>query len=339
MEKKRGLDSVKSEGKMQLASEAVADLVPERPRQPQVVYRLAGDAYLLVEYGAMVLDLNLRIRVHSLEEAITNLHMAGLLETIPGVCSLLIKYDPLQLPLRKLLDTLQSIEKDLPPTEEVEVPSRVVHLPLAFHDSWTREAIAEYMQSVRAEGPYLPDNIEFVARCNGLEDPDLVETYLQKTQHLVLGLGDVYLGAPCAVPLDPRCRLVVPKYNPARIFTPEGAVGIGGAYICIYPMESPGGYQLVGRTLPIWNTWQTHPSFAEAPWLLRFFDRIQFESVSEAELVAARQAVKKRDYALRIEDGVFKIKQYNAFMDSIRDEAEVFKARQQAAAQRWTEGY
>ena len=113
MGKKRGLDSVKSEGKMQPASEAVAGLVPEGPRQPQVVYRLAGDACLLVEYGAMVLDLNLRIRVHSLEEAIKNLHMAGLLETIPGLRSLLIKYDPLQLPLRKLLDTLQSIEKEI----------------------------------------------------------------------------------------------------------------------------------------------------------------------------------------------------------------------------------
>ena len=45
--------------------------------------------------------------------------------------------------------------------------------------------------------------------------------------------------------MDPRHRLVVPKYNPARTVTPEGAIGIGGAYMCIYPMESPGGYQLV----------------------------------------------------------------------------------------------
>ena len=62
--------------------------------------------------------------------------------------------------------------------------------------------------------------------------------------------ADVYLGAPCAVPVDPRHRLVVPKYNPARTVTPEGAIGIGGAYMCIYPMESPGGYQLVRHKLP-----------------------------------------------------------------------------------------
>ena len=68
--------------------------------------------------------------------------------------------------------------------------------------------------------------------------------------YLVLGLGDVYLGAPVATPLDPRHRLVTTKYNPARTWTPENAVGIGGAYLCVYGMEGPGGYQFVGRTVP-----------------------------------------------------------------------------------------
>ena len=71
--------------------------------------------------------------------------------------------------------------------------------------------------------------------------------------YLVLGLGDVYLGAPVATPLDPRHRLVTTKYNPARTWTPENAVGIGGAYLCIYGMEGPGGYQFVGRTVQVWN--------------------------------------------------------------------------------------
>jgi len=68
---------------------------------------------------------------------------------------------------------------------------------------------------------------------------------------------------------------VVPKYNPARTFTEEGTVGLGGAYMCIYPMDSPGGYQLVGRTLPIWNTWgRVEPFTPDAPWLLRIFDQV-----------------------------------------------------------------
>lgn len=78
-----------------------------------------------------------------------------------------------------------------------------------------------------------------------------------------------------------RHRLVVPKYNPARTFTPEGAVGLGGAYMCIYPMVSPGGYQLIGRTLPIWNTFGRVKPFSPAtPWLLRNFDQVR-QSCSE----------------------------------------------------------
>jgi len=319
--------------------DAIAAIIQERSGQPKVVYRLSGDAYLLVEYGEMTLDLDLRFRVHSLEQSIKSIPVEGVLETVPGVCSLLIKYNGLQLPLSKLLDTLKSIEKSLPPIQEVEVPSRVIHLPIAFHDRWTLEAIAKYIQSVRAEAPYLPDNVQFVARCNGLESIEQVITYLQATQHLVIGLGDVYLGAPCAVPLDPRYRLVVPKYNPARMYTPEGAVGIGGSYICIYPMKSPGGYQLVGRTLSIWNTWQTAPAFAEAPWLLRLFDRIQFESTSEDELLNAREAMLSGSYTLRIEEETFSVKEYKKFLDSVRDEAETFKARQKHAAKQWTKGY
>ena len=76
--------------------------------------------------------------------------------------------------------------------------------------------------------------------------------------------------SPCC-----RHRLVVPKYNPARTTTPEGAVGLGGAYMCIYPMDSPGGYQLIGRTLPIWNTFGRVGPFTPAkPWLLRNFDQV-----------------------------------------------------------------
>ncbi len=168
MERGKAFNSVKPSGKMQPASDAVAFVIPEGPGRPQVVGRLAGDAHLLVEYGEMVLDINLRIRVHSLEEALIGMRIEGLLETIPGVRSLLIKYDGLKLSLGRLVDTLESVERNLPAIEEVEVASRIVHLPVAFHDRWTREAVAEYKQSVRAEAPYLPDNMEFHSYFRGV---------------------------------------------------------------------------------------------------------------------------------------------------------------------------
>src|SRR4030095_12386098 len=94
--------------------------------------------------------------------------------------------------------------------------------------------------------------------------------------YLVLGLGDVYLGAPVATPLDPRHRLVTTKYNPARTWTPPNVVGIGGAYLCICGMEGPGGYQLFGRTLQVWNSEPVGDFIDGKPWLLRFFDQIRF---------------------------------------------------------------
>ena len=115
------------------------------------------------------------------------------------------------------------------------------------------------MQSVRPDAPWCPDNIEFIRRINGLGSRDDVRDIVFDASYLVLGLGDVYLGAPVATPTDPRHRLVTTKYNPARTWTPQNAVGIGGAYLCIYGMESPGGYQLFGRTIADLEHVQEHP--------------------------------------------------------------------------------
>ena len=134
-----------------------------------------------------------------------------------------------------------------------------------------------YQETVRASAPWLPNNVDFIQRINGLASRDEVRRIVYDASYLVMGLGDVYLGAPCAVPIDPRHRLLTSKYNPARTYTAEGTVGIGGVYMCIYGMDSPGGYQLVGRSLPIWNTFMRNPVFQDGkPWLLRFFDQVRF---------------------------------------------------------------
>src|SRR5690606_19595554 len=129
-----------------------------------------------------------------------------------------------------------AIEANLPDANTMCVPSRVVYLPMAFEDSATLDAVARYRQSVRDQAPWLPSNTEFIRRINGLENIDQVRQIIFDTSYMVLGLGDVYLGAPCAVPVDPRHRLLTSKYNPARTYTAEGTVGIGGVYMCIYGM-------------------------------------------------------------------------------------------------------
>ena len=148
----------------------------------------------------------------------------------------------------------------------------------------------------------------------------------------MLGLGDVYLGAPVATPLDPRHRLVTTKYNPARTWTPENAVGIGGAYMCVYGMEGPGGYQFVGRTVQMWNRWRTTRNFArDKPWLLRFFDQVRFYPVTAEELLRNRADFVNGRFEVRVEQTTFRFHDYREFLRTIEPDAIRFRKKREAA--------
>ncbi|MEE7459596.1 urea carboxylase [Methylorubrum populi] len=297
-----------------------------------VAYRRQGDDNLLVEYGPMALDIGLRLRVHLLAEAVRAARLPGLTDLTPGIRSLQIHYDGTALPRSRLLGSLREIEAGLPPAEAVSVPSRIVHLPLSWNDPQAERAMRKYQELVRPNAPWCPSNIEFIRRINGLPDEAAVRSIIFDASYLVMGLGDVYLGAPVATPVDPRHRLVTTKYNPARTWTPENAVGIGGAYMCIYGMEGPGGYQLFGRTIQVWNTWRTTREFVPGhPWLLRPFDRIRFFPVSHAELTKARASFPHGAYPIRIEDGTFSYAEHRAMLAGNAAEIELAGARQRAA--------
>jgi urea carboxylase len=188
------------------------------------------------------------------------------------------------------------------------------------------------MRVVRKDAPWCPSNIEFIRRINGLQSRDDVRRIVFDASYLVLGLGDVYLGAPVATPLDPRHRLVTTKYNPARTWTPENAVGIGGAYMCIYGMEGPGGYQFVGRTLQVWNTYrQTREFEPGSPWLLRFFDQIRFYPVEADELLRMRADFLQGKVALQIEHETFRFGDYRRMLEQNAESIAAFKRTQSAA--------
>jgi urea carboxylase len=294
-----------------------------------MTFRADGDKYLLVEYGEMKLDLTLRFRIHALEQRLREAALPGILDITPGVRSLHIHFDSRMLPREMLIDTLDQLDLTMPPLEDITVPSRIVHMPLSWDDPQAKIAQEKYMQAVRPDAPWCPSNIEFIRRINGLDSVEDVYRIVHAASYLVLGLGDVYLGAPVATPVDPRHRLVTTKYNPARTWTPENAVGIGGAYMCIYGMEGPGGYQLVGRTIQVWNTWKTTPVFIDGtPWSLRFFDQIRFFPISADDLLDARAKFPHGLYPLKIEETSFSLKEYLAFLDSIKDEAAAFKKHQ-----------
>ena len=309
----------------------LADL-PPRGRRPRVLYRRQGDRNLLVEYGPITLDLELRLRVHAAIAALREAAPAGLIDVVPGIRSFQVHVDGERLREAELLDRLIAIEDRLGDLDDAVIPSRIVHLPLSWDDPAIHRTVERYMAVVRDDAPWCPDNIEFIRRVNGLADADEVKRIVFDARYLVYGLGDVYLGAPVATPIDPRHRLVTTKYNPARTWTPPNVVGIGGAYMCIYGMEGPGGYQLFGRTIQVWNTFRRTDAFADgAPWLLRFFDQIRFFPVSHEELTEWRRDFPLGRRRIEIEETEFRLADYRAFLADNAASIAAFEERRNAA--------
>ncbi|WP_016954084.1 urea carboxylase [Catenovulum agarivorans] len=300
--------------------------------EPGLVFRAAGDKFLLVEYGELVLDLTLRARVQALLEALQAENIHGVLELTPGIRSLQIHYDNLLVDLASLIQTVKQVDLALGDTRKLSFESRIVHLPLSWNDKACQQAIDKYMQSVRKDAPWCPSNLEFIKRINGLESIEQVKDIVFNAHYLVLGLGDVYLGAPVATPLDKCHRLVTTKYNPARTWTAENSVGIGGAYMCIYGMEGPGGYQFVGRTVQMWNRYRSNHVFNQ-PWLLRLFDQVKYYPVSHEELMQIREDFPLGKWQPKIESATVSMPELIQQWQDNQDDIEQFtKQREQAFA-------
>ncbi len=295
-----------------------------------ITVRRSGDAWLLVEFGPPVLDIRLRFHAHRLMLSLQSEPLAGLLELTPGIRSLQIHYSPTEVSGPKLMAALVERARDVAERPAEPVASRIIHLPLSWDDPQCQLAVEKYNQSVRADAPWYPSNIEFIRRINGLDSLQAVRRTVFDASYLVMGLGDVYLGAPVATPLDPRHRLVTTKYNPARTWTAENSVGIGGSYLCIYGMEGPGGYQFVGRTLQMWNRYRATPDFSQ-PWLLRFFDQLRFHEVDGDELEQIRADFLTGDYQLQIEQTEFDLDAYDRFLHDNRAGIQSFQTQREAA--------
>lgn len=309
---------------------------PERPPvlaageawQISWTIRASGDRHVLVEAGTREFDLRIRMWIHLLATQAREADAPGVTEIVAGVRSLLVAIDTTRANVADLARVLAQIAEALPDPDHVEVSSREVVLPISFDHPTSHEAMRRYA-SVNPSAPWCPDNVEFIRRVNDLDERDEVFDIVEEATYLVVGLGDVYLGAPVAVPVDPRHRLVTTKYNPARTWTAQNSVGIGGIYLCIYGMEGPGGYQLVGRTVPVFRLGGSRDD--PRPWLLREFDRIRFTPVGADELAAARAAIESGEVDLDTRPGTFSLAQVRALELEAADEIAAVRARRRAA--------
>lgn len=276
--------------------------------RPSVTCRPAGDRYLLVEYGPAELDLRLNfIVIWALGELRAD-PPAGLLESAPGFRSILLRIDPARTSRAAVLDHLAALHERQPEPSSMVVPSRRITLPIAFNDTATREAVERYAATIRSDAPYTGggNNVDYIAEQNELPSREVLYARIVGTEWWTACNGFAP-GLPFMFSLSAPTGLSVPKYNPARAWTPEGAVGMGGPCVAIFPVESPGSYQLLGRTLPIYDALGRNDAFADGPFLIGAGDRVRFVRAGEDELAELRRRALENRYAYDVVDAPFAV--------------------------------
>jgi inhibitor of KinA len=218
----------------------------------KAVFRLVGDRGVIVEYGDEISP-EINIKVRTMAMAIAEEKPVGIVEVIPTYRSLLIVYDPLATDLKSLEDALQFMEGRL---DQLEIPpSRTVEIPVSY-------------------GGDLGPDIEFVALAHNLTVEDVIRIHsgaLYQIYMIGFTPGFPFLGG---LPQE----LHTPRLETPRPLVLAGSVGIANNQTGVYPIDSPGGWRLIGRTpLNLFN-----PS-KENPFLYRAGDMIKFVRISEEE--------------------------------------------------------
>lgn len=312
--------------------DVILDTLPETDSRLEVLFRQAGDGFLQVEYGrvqrANLMD---SFRMQVINEMVLEKKLNGLIETVPGIRTNMFHFDPTVLSPKSLIEEIKEAEESVKSIEDIVVESRLIKLPIAFEDSETKKAVEKYVKEVRPNAPNVINgyNLEYIAMCNGIT-VDEVKQMLLTTEWYNSGCG-FWPGGGFFWPMDPRCAIVVPKYNPPRTWTPEGTVGIGGPCVFTYTTPTGGGYQLFGRTIPTFQFSQKHPLFKETPFLYRSADRIKFHEVTEDEILYIFEHVhNETDYQYDITEDKISVKEYLEFYNSeeVQKGAKEFQEKQ-----------
>ncbi|KAL9577546.1 MAG: hypothetical protein Q9212_006297, partial [Teloschistes hypoglaucus] len=317
---------------------AVIHQIEAKGNQPTTSYRQGGDDYLLVEYGTGSFDLNHRCRVTALTKALREASgeisfSNGLINTVGCCNSLLIYYNGLQIPQRNLLTHLIHLESQLGDLSSAKVPSRLFKLPILFGSPRETAALNRYIETQRPYASYLPDNMDFVAKNNGLEKQDL-KNILTKSRLIAVSVG-FFAALPLCLPVDPRHRLCCPKMNPSRVFTPAGQVSWGGSCMALYNVESPGGYQLTGLTIPGCDILGSKPGYSlSRPWLFEDFDQLSFYEVAEGEYERQRKLWESGRYVYEWEEVEFDMAVHNKLLAETEEEVKEVRRKQKKAQDR-----
>lgn len=287
---------------------------------------------MIVEYGDEQFDINHRCRVTALEKALRGRDAPSwlkqdLINTVGCCTSITLFYNGAKLPRDRLIGHLQSLEDQLGDLSQIKVPCRRFKLPLSFESKEQTEATKRYMETQRPHAPYLPDNLAFVAKNNAFSVEQLKHNMLHGTlMAVVIGF---FCGNTVSLPVDPRQRMSCPKTNPSRVFTPEGTFGWGGSCASIYPVDSPGGYQMLARTIPCFDYLGFKAGFSiEKPWLFQDFDLLTFYEVTEQEYNEKLAMFRSGRYKFEWDDVEFDMGEHNALLKATADEVKEIRSKQ-----------
>ena len=219
----------------------------------------AGDSAIAVEFGREI-DLNINNQVAAMrtviEAAIDEGKLKGIVELVPTYGSLLVVYDQLAVGYAGLIEQLKILAEGL---EGVVIPDReVVEIPVVYG------------------GEYGPD-LGIVAQLNSLSEDEVIKRH-SEAEYPIYMLGFV-AGFPYLGGMDKS--IAAPRKQTPRLKIPAGSVGIAGQQTGIYSVESPGGWQIIGRT-PL----KLYDADGENPILLRAGQSIRFKPITEAEYEA-----------------------------------------------------
>ncbi|MGE4276092.1 MAG: 5-oxoprolinase subunit PxpB [Lawsonibacter sp.] len=232
----------------------------------------AGDSAVSVQFGNSI-DLETYEKVRILHHQLTRSKFPGIVETLPTYRSLMVHYDPQLLPYHTLVSKLNKLLST--PEQADAFAKKTITIPVCF-------------------GCQYGEDLESVAAYHSTTPEEIVRLFCASSFLIyMLGFtpGYPYIGG---VPKE----LATPRLKTPRVKIPAGAVGIGGEQLGIYPLESPGGFQLVGRT-PV----HLYDPDRETPVLLEAGEYIRFQSVTPAEYEKIKRQVDAGTYICQIKEG------------------------------------
>jgi urea carboxylase len=255
----------------------------------------------------------IRILVSKLQEEKLNLLLT------PHVGCLTIEYDPTEITQKDFIEVLHKLESSIDATVDIKITCREYRLPVVLDHPDIDECIQRYMATTRNKAAYLPDNVEYIREANALSSRREAFEILTSTTFVVPAVGFIS-GLPMLYPLVPKAFLAQ-KYNPTRVSTPGGTIGVGGSLLAIYPLEQPGGYMMLARTLEMFDPYGTKPGFTtEKPWIIEPYDLVKFYEVSVSEYDALSTAYFAGQYQWEVSDGIFDVeKSYKVFQEAKND--------------------